>query len=145
MMVFVYKIPMLSSTKRSLYCNRKKIYVYLEMFAFDRASIWIFIAFSNNESLRLKSHTLPPCNCISFVLCFKNSYELLQTLFSSIVIAIFSNFKLQYKYTIPILKGTLCYRLLFSADNVDIRYSSTSGITNIIFLLNLLFVICNLH
>ena len=66
MMVFVYKIPMLSSTKHSFYCNRQKIYVYLEMFAFDRASIRIFIAFSNNESLRLKLHTLPPCNCISF-------------------------------------------------------------------------------
>lgn len=79
MMVFVYKIPMLSSTKRSLYCDRQKIYVYLEMFAFDRASIRIFIAFSNNESLRLKSHTLPPCNCISFLYYFQQTMLILDT------------------------------------------------------------------
>ena len=32
-----------------------------------------FIAFSNNESLRLKSHTLPPCNCISFLYYFQQT------------------------------------------------------------------------
>ena len=66
MMVFVYKIPCFVP-RNIFHYYRHKIYVYYEKFAFDRASIWIFIAFSNNEILWLNSHTLPPCNCIKYI------------------------------------------------------------------------------
>ena len=52
----------------------------------------------------------------------------------------------QWKFKVEVAYLTtvkLYFFLLFSAGNVDIRYSSTSGITNHIFVFNLLF--CNLQ